>query len=349
LGGGDLAVRFGLAAVKNVGESAVRSVVERRESQPRRTFSSLAAFCEAVDWSIVNRRAVESLAKAGALDDLGERGCVIASLDWAISAAQKRQRASARGQMDLFGAAIEEETPALAGKSSEIATRQVLEWEKELLGTYMSDHPLTEVLRLARRAPNARAIVEIAQLEIQHVGASVRLLAMVSGLRHIVTKTNKAMAVAVFEDLSGRVDVVLFPEVFDRHGSVLLDGAILDVKGRLERRGETLQIVCESLTADLPAAEALLEKPEDVCVRFGAAADPWSEIRTMQEVDQILQRYEGLHPVILELPATGGGVWRLRSRTRRVEWSPELEHDLLQVHGVLGAERLGPRQSRIAS
>jgi DNA polymerase-3 subunit alpha len=213
----------------------------------------------------------------------------------------------------------------------------------------MSDHPLTEVLRLARRAPDARAIVEIAQLENQHVGSSVRLLAMVSGVRHLVTKTNKGMAVAVFEDLSGRVDVVLFPDVFDRHGSALLDGAILDVRGRLERRGESLQIVCESLAADLPTAEAFPEEPEDVFVRFGAAEDPWSEIRTMQEVDQILQRHEGLHPVILEVPATAGSVWRLRCRTRRVEWSPELEQVLLQVQGVLGAERLAPRQTRIAS
>jgi DNA polymerase-3 subunit alpha len=346
---GGFAVRFGLAAVKNVGEAAVRTIVERREEQPNRRFSSLAAFCDAVDWSAVNRRAADSLAKAGALDDLGQRGGIIAALDWAISAAQKRQRASARGQMDLFGGAIEEETHVIPSQTEEIASRQVLEWEKELLGIYMSDHPLAEVLQQVRRSPDARAIVEIAQLESREVGSVVRLIAMVAGVRHIVTKTNKSMAVAVVEDLSGRIEVVVFPEAFERHGSGLADGKILDVRGRLDRRGEALQIVCESISEDLPCPVEVEDEPEEIYVRFTALADPWSEIRAMQEVDQILQRSEGVNPVVLEVPASSGAVKRLRSRSRRAEWSPQLERDLLSVPGVLGAKLSVAPQTRMAS
>src|SRR5918998_5175927 len=98
------AVRFGLAAVKNVGVSAVRAIIERRTAEPSGRFPSLSAVCEAIDWSAVNRRALEALAKAGALDELGDRGGVLAALEGAIAAAQKRQRATARGQMGLFGA-----------------------------------------------------------------------------------------------------------------------------------------------------------------------------------------------------------------------------------------------------
>src|ERR671910_102330 len=123
---GSSAVRFGLAAVKNVGVSAVRAIIERRRQEASGSFSSLGALCDAVDWSIVNRRAMESLTKAGALDELGDRGGVLAALDAAIGAAQKRQRATARGQMDLFGAAADDPAPAPRGTSSAVTPREIL-------------------------------------------------------------------------------------------------------------------------------------------------------------------------------------------------------------------------------
>jgi DNA polymerase-3 subunit alpha len=354
--GGDSAVRFGLAAVKNVGGGAVRIVVEARAGQPSGTFASLDALCDAVDWSAVNRRAIESLAKAGALDDLGDRGGILAALDGAIAAGQKRQRASARGQMDLFDASSA--TAAAAAlhvqghvhvQAAVVPARQILEWEKELLGTYMSAHPLSEVLQHASHVSNGPSIVEIAQLESRNPGGQVRLLAMVEGIRRIVTKSNRTMAVAIFEDLSGRIDVVLFPDAFERHGAVLEEGVILDVRGRLDRRGEALQIVCESLSADLPGGAATADDLETVVVRFGVVGDEWTEIRMMQRVDEILKRHEGGSALTIEIPAAGGGVLHLRSRSRRVEWSPALEGELLAVPGVLAALALSGEQARLAS
>src|SRR5918994_856739 len=161
----------------------------------------------------------------------------------AIGAAQKRQRATARGQMDLFGAAADDAAPAPPVPSSTVTSREMLEWEKELLGTYMSDHPLSEILSADLRTEFGRSLCEIAQLEGRSLGSTVRVLAMVASVRRIVTKTDRSMAVAVLEDLTGRTDFVLFPDAFERHGAALHEGAILDVRGRLERRGEALQIV----------------------------------------------------------------------------------------------------------
>jgi DNA polymerase-3 subunit alpha len=352
--GGNAAVRFGLAAVKNVGGAAVRTVVEARAGQLGGRFASLDALCDAVDWSAVNRRAIESLAKAGALDDLGDRGGILAALDGAIAASQKRQRASARGQMDLFdGSSTATTAPASAlqaqVQAAEVPARQILEWEKELLGTYMSAHPLSEVLQHAARAGDGPSIVEIAQLESRNPGVQVRLLAMVEGIRRIVTKSNRTMAVAIFEDLSGRIDVVLFPDAFERYGAVLEEGTILDVRGRLDRRGEALQIVCESLSADLPGGAAAADDLETVVIRFGVVDDEWTEIRMMQRVDEILNRHEGGSALTIEIPAAGGGVLHLRSRSRRVEWSPALEGELLAVPGVLAAVALSGEQARLAS
>jgi DNA polymerase-3 subunit alpha len=346
--GGSGGVRFGLAAVKNVGVSAVRAVIERRREEPSGSFATLGALCDAIDWSVVNRRAIESLAKAGALDEFGDRGAVLAALDAAIAAAQKRQRATARGQMDLFADAIEGPAPVPV-QSSNISAREILEWEKELIGAYMSDHPLSEILTTALRTEAGRSLCEIAQLETRNLGVSVRVLAMVASVRRIVTKTERSMAVAVLEDLTGRTDLVLFPDAFERHGASLREGAILDVRGRLERRGEALQIVCESLTADLPTAGPDVYEPESIVIRFQRGTDSWAEIKAMQQVDEILKGHEGESPVIIEIPASAGRSCRMVSRTRRSEWSLALERELLAVSGVLVAELVPAIPARLAS
>src|SRR5919107_452911 len=176
---GSGAVRFGLAAVKNVGVSAVRAIIESRNAEPSGRFPSLSTVCDAIDWSAVSRRALEALAKAGALDELGDRAGVLAALDGAIAAGQKRQRATARGQMDLFGTGGAEDTPAPPPvQSSAVAPREILEWEKELLGTYMSDHPLSEILASALRSEAGCNLCEIAQLESRSLGSTVRMVAM---------------------------------------------------------------------------------------------------------------------------------------------------------------------------
>src|ERR687893_1674876 len=208
--------------------------------------------------------------------------------------------------MDLFAAAPEEPAPAPSVQSTNVSAREILEWEKELLGTYMSDHPLSEILTAALRTEAGRSLCEIAQLETRNLGSTVRVLAMVATVRRIVTKTDRSMAVVVLEDLTGRVDLVLFPEAFERYGESLREGAILDVRGRLERRGEALQIVCESVSAELPVAGEDAYEPESIVIRFRRGTASWAEIKAMQQVDEILKRHDGESPVIIEIPASGG-------------------------------------------
>ena len=165
-------------------------------------------------------------------------------------------------------------------QSSTVSPREILEWEKELLGTYMSDHPLSEIS--GRGACDLRpgaASAKSLNSKPDSLGSTVRLLAMVASIRRIVTKTERSMAVVVLEDLTGRVDLVLFPDAFERYGESLREGVMLDVRGRLERRGEALQIVCESLSAELPTAGPDVYEPETI-------VDPVSSRRRLMGRDQ---------------------------------------------------------------
>src|SRR5262249_9743648 len=146
--GGEV-VRFGLGAIKNVGEGAVRAMLEARGEQPDGWFPDLETFCEAVDWSSVTKRVAECLARCGALCCVGPRSWVIGPIEAAVAASQQRQKASARGQMGLFelgGTTGATTKPRLVAEETEIPRRQLLAWEKELTGIYLSAHPLADVL-----------------------------------------------------------------------------------------------------------------------------------------------------------------------------------------------------------
>ncbi|MDQ2653324.1 MAG: OB-fold nucleic acid binding domain-containing protein, partial [Chloroflexota bacterium] len=250
------------------------------------------------------------------------------------SAAQKRQRASARGQMDLFGEASAQDAPAEALPEVKLESRQVLEWEKELLGTYMSSHPLTEVMERVSSSPEGRSICDISQLEHLEVNSSVRVLAIIESVRRITTKTNKSMAVVNAEDLSAQVEVVLFPSTYEQFSGELNEGNIVDIRGKLEKRGESLQLVCESMTSDLPVPAAPQVAVESVILRFGPATDRWTDVRLLQELDGVLRRHEGDNPVVLMVPMRSGRHRVLRSRSRSVEWGKELEEDLMSIGGI---------------
>jgi DNA polymerase-3 subunit alpha len=346
---GQTVVRFGLAAVKNVGTAAAQSVANIRAELPELKYTGLTALCDAIDWSLINRRAIESLAKAGALDEFGDRAAILASLEAAIASAQKRQKATSRGQMDLFAVSSTVAVTEMPLAESQVTDQQLLEWEKELLGTYMSSHPLSEIWKRLRRQRDSAPPCEVAQLQDRGMGSTVRLVGMAACLRRVVTKSNRTMAVMVLEDLSSQIDVVVFPDLYERQGQCLTEGAILDVRGRLDRRGEALQIVAESVTAELDFAEAEQPILESVFIRFASTFDQWTDIRTMQEVDEILRRHEGMNPVVFEIPVAQGMRRHLRSRTRKVEWSEKLVLEILAIPGVVAATTLNPEPSRIAS
>ncbi len=341
---GVASVRFGLAAVKNAGRSAVESIVRARLAQPEARFSTLESFCDAVDWSSINKRVPESFAKAGVFDSLGERAAVLAGLETAVGAAQQRQKAAARGQMDLFGMGFGAEVTTSAGRSSlpsvpPADNKTVLTWEKELLGLYLSSHPLMEIFTNG----TPRGFTQITDIGDRNVGERIQLVGMITGLRRITTKTNRTMAVLDVEDLTGSIEIVAFPDIYDQHATLLDSDAILAFTAKIDERGESRQLIADQMTVDLPVVKKAMSTGPTVSIRLPATSDVWSDISVMQSVDGALRRFEGEQEVVFTIPLRTGAL-QLKSRTRRVEWCPNLVGDLESILGTGCAQLLSNRK-----
>ncbi len=343
---GEMAVRFGLGAVKNAGEGAIRSIVATRRAAPGETFHSLDDFCDLVDWGVVNRRAVESLARCGALDCLASRNEVLARLETAIAAGQARRKAKAKGQIGMFDGmtaevAVESTAARMETSFPETPRKQLLAWEKELLGVYLGDHPLSEIIDTGRVSGNTL----IAELAEKTPGPKFKVVGMVAGIRRITTKSNRTMAIIDFEDLTGNIELVAFPDCYEQLADVWQDDAILEVTAKLERRGEQLQLVCETASAELTLTKARPTVQRTVHVRLRASDDVWDDIQSMHEIVEILRRHEGGDDLHLHVPV-GEKALVLRSRSLRVDWNDMLGAELKRR---LGVDRVRFEETRLAS
>ncbi|HUI40593.1 MAG TPA: DNA polymerase III subunit alpha [Terriglobia bacterium] len=225
-------IRFGLTAIKNVGEAAMESVIEARNRLGR--FDNLFQFCENADLRLMNKRVIESLVKAGALDSLGvHRGRLMAGLDRAMELGQGRQRAAAAGQAGLFGGAAEPE-PVRAVElppATEWTEAERLAGEKEVLGFFVTGHPLEKY----RAEMAAVAKHDSASLDDLANDTPVSLAGILTGVRVKPSKKGDLWAAAVLEDLRGSSELLVFPQTLQKVQPLLKPDAVLLVKGRVRR------------------------------------------------------------------------------------------------------------------
>jgi DNA polymerase-3 subunit alpha len=236
------AIRFGLLAIKNVGSGAIESIVAARADGGR--FTSLADFCARIDLRLANRRVVESLIKVGALSSLGHAAQLLVALDDALAAGQAIQRDRLTGQVSLFDAGVDQaplERPL--PDVSEAPARERLRWEKELLGLYLSDHPLGELAPAIGAFVNAYSGDLGEELDQQRVVIG----GIVTGVRRVITKARATMAVATLEDMQGSVDVIVFPKVLELTEPAWQEEAILLVAGRVDHKGEETVLLADSV------------------------------------------------------------------------------------------------------
>ncbi len=312
-------IRFGLAMVKHVGEAAIEAILAARAQQPERRFQSFEHFCETVDWSMVNRRAVESLIKCGALDCLGDRKILLAQLDGAIQAAQARQKALKRGQMDLFSVVGAEQLAPLQFarpdvEPPDIPQRTLLGWERELLGVYLSAHPLDEFLPLVRE----RGIVQIAELDEESVGQTVELLVLVSSFRKLPTRTGRIMAVLQVEDRSGTIEVVVFPDLYEAHRDLISDEAVLAIQAKVEERNDELQLVAQAIQDPREILRTISSPTRIVHLRFPVSTNADQDIARMHELRELLAQFPGDDELRIHLPLGNREV--VLATRLRVDW-----------------------------
>ena len=242
-------LRFGLAAVKTVGEGAVRPLVaERRENGP---YESIDDFCRRADVSSLNRRTLESLVKVGVFDSLGSRGAVFSALDQIMATAQLETRTRNSGQTSLFMGISQTETPEMTGiplTGLDVSAEEKAAWEKELLGVSLSYNPLMSLAA----ADSNDGINSIDQLDEDMQGLTYTLLGHVASVTERYTREQKKFLVVNFDLLGGQVEVLVWPDVLERTGGFWTVGKLLQATGRLRLRGDGYSLACDQVSQFVP-------------------------------------------------------------------------------------------------
>ena len=283
-------IRFGLAAIKNVGEIAVQNVIEVRDGTGR--FKSLADFCQRVDLRTVNRKVIESLVKCGAFDFFRKpRAVVFAAIDHQMEHATHLQRDRERGQAALFDVEPPSARQKMTGQSPAVEWSQgeILAFEKELLGFYVTGHPLSQYAEILRRYE----LISSGQLAQYQDGQSIRVGGIVSKLTPKTTKQGKPMAILALEDLDGAVEVLVFPEAYARCGTNLKAGMAVFLSGTINLREDKPKIVADQI---LPLEDVPKKFTKAVHIRLSAGT---VEGDVLTSVKEVLHAHKGSVPVLL--------------------------------------------------
>lgn len=338
--GGD--IRFGLEAIKNVGRGVIEDILAARNEEG--DFRSLHEFCRRVCDSSVTRSAVECLVKAGAFDSINKnRAQLLFVVEDAMGRAARERRDRLNGQVSLFGNAPEESSaePENLPNVTELSRDEMLAMEKDLLGLYLSDHPLLQYRDTLEKVVSATSedLKDKAEREEVTVGG------VIARVRKLTTKKNEPMAFVTVEDFEGPIDVTVFPDAYKECVKWLEADGIVVVKGRINRRARTkskdegseasVGIICESVT---PLAN--VQKPNGQSGRNGNGnGTPKSvNIRVggvsrdrLQDLRKVLGESSGESPVYFHLPSNGS-MAKVKIEVK-VDPSPKLLSEIEQVVG----------------
>ncbi len=283
---------FGLSAVRNVGEGLVRLLLAEREANG--PFADFYDFCERVDFQVLNKKTLESLIKAGGFDSLGHpRQGLLRAFEHIVDTVVARRRERDMGVMSLFGD-VEDAGPLFDERPPipdlEFAKRERLSFEKEMLGLYVSDHPLMGAEASLRRKCDG-SLVDVVELDD---GAIRTFGGVITSLQRKWTKKGDLMAVFSLEDLQTSIEVMVFPKTMTDHGHKLADDAVVVVKARVDARDEQPKLIAMDIEPFEPMAG------EAFPLRLKVAAAALSE-SLIEELKRLLGEHPGDSPVLLHL------------------------------------------------
>ena len=317
-------IRFGLTAIRNVGENVVLSIIENRKSKDR--YTNFGDFLTKVDSLVCNKKTIESLIKAGAFDSLNHsrRGLMMVFLE-ALDAVSETKRAESIGQFDLFGAA--NATSSISGVVLDIPVTEwekmmLLSYEREMLGLYVSDHPLLGVEHILRSVTDfsISQITEVGHDQIITIGG------LITQIQRKVSKQGTPWAIVTVEDLEGAVDVLFFSNAYAAHGVNLVEDRIVAIRGRVDKREEQARISALDLT--LPDLNRIPTGPLIISMEMARCTPP-----VIDRMKEILRAHPGAREVHLRL-ADGEKKTVLKlDEGLKVTASPSLSADLKTVLG----------------
>ena len=314
----DSRIRFGLTAIKNLGEHVVESIITERKT--RGAYRSLADFVGRTAGREFTKKSFESLAKCGALDSFGtERGTLLAGAETLLAYARGIGHARAAQESSLFGHSSSNPPQVNLAAVAPASRQDRLAWERELLGLYVTEHPFTAyATTLGSQATAISALGEVTG------EPQVTVAGLVSQAKQVTTKRGEAMLFGTLEDTTGSTEIILFPEAFRTFGSQLTPDRIVAVRGKLSRREGERKVVADSLVqltdpATALAAMANLGKPLSQVAQGPAApvaqtsTQPALELvlqaatpGTLSSLKQLCESHPGVTPVVLVIPQPGG-------------------------------------------
>jgi DNA polymerase-3 subunit alpha len=340
------AIRFGLATIKNVGLGAVEPIVSERQKGGE--FKSIEDLCRRADLRGMNRRAMESLIKAGAMDCLGDRGTLLHNVSRILALAQREQQLQETGQatmFDLWGKEVSAPLPSLDLPAAEITIKEKLAWERELIGVYLSEHPFSA---FATKVAEVNATL-CGHIDAELAGQNITVAGMVASVRYSFTKDRRPFASAVLEDLDGRVEVMVWPKVYADTRDLWQEGNILLVEGKVRLRDDRVQLSCDHVRRyelePAPAVEAIVAEesetpPEPVkshrlVISISQTSDEESDIAYLHKLVEILRGFPGQDEVNLCV-VNGEKIINLRLSNIYTNYCPELHQRLVELVGEEG-------------
>lgn len=322
-------IRFGLAGIKGVGAGAAEIIVKNRQSAP---FSGLADFCERVDSSAVNKRVLEALIKCGAMDTFGmHRARLFNNIDFAMTRASEKQKEKASGQSNLFDMLSAEE----AGSANRDHLpdcpawheKENLAYERDLLGIYMTGHPLTRYRQIIK-AMQTFSLSRSQEVPDNH---NLRIAGMAASVTRKITKQSKEpWAILVLDNGESSIDVLVFPKTLKKYEAVCLPDQPLLVCGKLSKKDDKPKIYAEELYSLVDAPRHFAEK-----VILGIKVNTTDTLKQINLLHQVVTRYPGTIPLMLCLIyPTGKRVMIQTSRQTTIDPSPEF---MAEAEGLVGS------------
>lgn len=310
-------IRYALSAIKNVGEGPIRVIEEARKQGG--VFASLEDFLKRTASDEINRKALESLIKSGALDSFGERGQLLASLDGIILYVQAIRKNALNGQIDIFGAmgggqeggGVFDQIELAQGEPA--TSRQKLDWEKELLGVYVSGHPLDQYKEIF-----GTIVPRLSDLTDARDGKEVAVIGLIVAIKKIITKSNDPMLFVTIEDNATQSELLVFPKKLQEDPAFWVEGKTIYVKGKVSQKDGTAKILTdtfeqftEQVFTKLKSQKGISHQKTGEFLQIGLRAKPKKDV--LVRLQRVLQRNPGPVGVVITFPEQEQQVKKIRT------------------------------------
>ena len=312
---------FGLAAIKNVGQGAIHSILEARKEGK---FKSLFDFCQRVDLRLINRKVIESLIKAGAFDCFGKpRSHLYAMMDEAIEQGSKIQKLNSDGQLSIFSKSERIEPPSIHEAISELPEwpeSKLLSFEKEMLGVYRTGHPLEHCKETLKNFVDAwsNQIDNLSEKKEYWFGG------LIQNIKIITNRKGEKMAVGELEDLYGKMEIVFYPQVYENISSILKISNIVFIKGRIDRKSDKNKLVAQ----DVATINTISEKRSKELV-IKISIDTPKEI--LSQMKEIFLHHRGSSLVYIMINDKNGSFVKVKLNKFQINIVPELLEKLKNI------------------